>query len=442
MSARVKPPKTVAAPAQTSKPAIPAPPPTITPVAATDSPPWSVTTKAIVASAALVLLALVVWRFDFLIAPITLAAVFAYLLNPPIRWLQHKTKIGRATSVLIVYAVLLLVLGGLGVAAGLALAEQGVRLWTALPDFLPRLVEQVQSRVQALGGVTWSFGPYRVDLSALVALINWSEISVELRSAVQSLLGRGGPWLAGLASATLSRLSEALLVLVMSIYLAMDAPRIGAAISEAAHQPGYRHDADRLMAETVEIWNTYLRGQVVLGLVMGIIVGIVLGLMGVNNAFELGLLAGLLEFLPVLGPVISAGVAVLVALFQSGNAWGMSPWMYAGAVLVVMIILQQLENAVLVPRIVGDALDLHPLVVMVGVLMGASLGGLLGAVLAAPVLASLKLYGIYVWRKMLGLPPFVERPPQKPEQRQMGFLGQVWSMLPMPNRKSVEGEKG
>ena len=133
---------------------------------------------------------------------------------------------------------------------------------------------------------------------------------------------------------------------------------------------------------------------------------------------NLGLLAGLLEFLPVIGPVVSAGVAVLVALFQSANPWAMSPWLFAVIVLAAMIVLQQLENAVLVPRIVGDALDLHPLVVMIGVLMGASLGGLLGAVLAAPVLASLKLYGVYVWRKMLGLPPFVEEPapPPPPDQ--------------------------
>jgi len=70
--------------------------------------------------------------------------------------------------------------------------------------------------------------------------------------------------------------------------------------------------------------------------------------------------------------------------------------------------LQQLENNLLVPRIVGGALDLHPLIVMFSVLMGTSLAGILGAVLAAPVVASLKLLGAYAWRKMLDLPPFPE----------------------------------
>jgi predicted PurR-regulated permease PerM len=76
-----------------------------------------------------------------------------------------------------------------------------------------------------------------------------------------------------------------------------------------------------------------------------------------------------------------------------------------------MFLIQQIENTVLVPRIVGDALDLHALVVLIGVLMGTSLAGLLGAVLAAPVIATLKLFGTYIWRKMLDLPPFADDPP-------------------------------
>ena len=118
-------------------------PPPKTPDA--ESPPWGNTTKAIVASAALILGAMVIWRFQFLLGPLTLAAVFAYLLHPLIDWVQQKTKIGRSAAVLIVYATVLVVLGSLGTAAGVALAAQGARLWSSLPDFLPRLVEQVRT---------------------------------------------------------------------------------------------------------------------------------------------------------------------------------------------------------------------------------------------------------------------------------------------------------
>jgi predicted PurR-regulated permease PerM len=134
----------------------------------------------------------------------------------------------------------------------------------------------------------------------------------------------------------------------------------------------------------------------------------------VQNALALGLLSGLLEFIPVLGPIIGAGAAVIVAFFQPTNYLGLAGWQYALVVLGLMIIIQQLENNVLVPRIVGEALDLHPLIVMLGVFMGGALAGILGAILAAPVVATIKLLSIYAWRKMFDLPPFPEPEPEEP----------------------------
>ena len=101
-----------------------------------------------------------------------------------------------------------------------------------------------------------------------------------------------------------------------------------------------------------------------------------------------------------------AGAAILVAFFQGDPSFGLTPLQFALAVAVAMIVIQQIENTLLVPRIVGKALNLHPLLVMVSVIMGASLAGLLGAILAAPIVASLRILGEYAWHKMLDLPPF------------------------------------
>jgi predicted PurR-regulated permease PerM len=158
--------------------------------------------------------------------------------------------------------------------------------------------------------------------------------------------------------------------------------------------------------------------RVILALTISLAVSLVLTVLGVSNALALGALAGLLEFLPIIGPIISTVVAILVVVFQPENYWGLSPLWHALLVAVAMLAIQQFENSVLVPRIVGGALDLHPLVIMVAVLMGASLAGILGAVLAAPVVATIKLLGGYAWRKMLDLPPFADEesgtdPPDK-----------------------------
>lgn len=372
------------------------------------SPPWGLTTKAIIASAVLILGAIVIWRFQFLISPLVLAAVVAYLLNPLISWLGRKTNISRPQAVLIVYALLLIVVGTGSFFLGLIVAQQSVRLWESLPEFLPRLIETAQARAQGLSAVRWTLGTYTFEPGAVFAAIDWESLATNLASSLRTVLGQSGLWLAGVAGATLGTLSDILFVLIVSIYLAMDGPRMGRGISEIAHQPGYRRDAERLIRDSVRIWDAYLRGQVILGIVIFVIVTLCLSVLGVNNALELGILSGVLEFLPIIGPFVGTAAAVLVALLQDGNNWGVSPWVFALIVLGVMFLIQQVENTVLVPRIVGDALDLHALVVLIGVLMGTSLAGLLGAVLAAPVIATLKLFGLYVWRKMLDLPPFPE----------------------------------
>lgn len=390
------------------------------------SPNWGLTTKAIIASAILILGALVIWRFQFLISPLVLAAVIAYLLNPLIKWLQLKTDIKRSYAVLIIYAILLLVVGAASVFLGFVIAEQSVRIWESLPEYLPRLVTAVQQRTAAWSALRWTLGPYSVEPGTLLSSINWESLAADLGRTVQGAAGRSGLWLAGVAGATLGTLGDIFFVMVVSIYLAIDGPRIGRGISEVAHQPGYRRDAERLIAESIKIWDAYLRGQVILGIVIFAIVTVCLSILGVNNALELGILSGLLEFLPVIGPVIGTAAAVLVALVQDSNPWGLSPWVFALVVLGVMILIQQIENAVLVPRIVGDALDLHALVVLIGVLMGTSLAGLLGAVLAAPVVATLKLFGTYIWRKMLDLPPFIDAPPEDAGAKRRAAGGPAW----------------
>lgn len=100
-------------------------------------------------------------------------------------------------------------------------------------------------------------------------------------------------------------------------------------------------------------WNAYLRGQVNYGnrhLFHGLDH---MAAIGLNNSLGLGILAGVLEFLPIIGPLVSAGVAILVALFQDSNWLGLTPLYYAVAVAVVMLVIQQLENNLLVPRVRG-----------------------------------------------------------------------------------------
>lgn len=384
------------------------------PLSTNYSPPWSLSVKVIVAVTILLLVVLMIWRFQSLLPTLVMACILAYLLNPLVSVAMLRFNIARVTAVAMVYCLLLLIAIGGGVLLGFAAFEQVSNLTTNfLPNSLEDAAQLVQEQASIISARTFKIGPYSFSLATLPSGINLQALTQQIVNLLRPIFSQSGSWVAQLAQATISTLSIIFLVLIISIYLVKDSPKLWEGISNLAQQPGYRQDADRLIADFSRIWDAYLRGQVILSLVIGIIVSLVLTLLGVSNALGLGVLSGVLEFLPIVGPLIGTGAAILVAFFQSETIWGLQSYQYAILIAVVMGLIQGLENNILVPRIVGDALDLHPLLVMISVIMGASLAGILGAVLAAPVVATIKLLGSYAWRKMLDLPPF---PTPSPEQ--------------------------
>ncbi len=375
-------------------------------MAQSPSPPWNTTTKAIVAVAALALFCLLMWVFRGLLQQVVLAALLAYLLHPLISLIDRRTPVNRVTVVLAVYLVLTLLVVATFLLVGVTTFQQVLDLSRRLPGWFDEALVQLQDlRDQLPESVT--VGGFPVPVAGLLPqLPGWDELFGQLFSLIQPIFSRGGSLAANVVTGTVVVIGQILLIFIISIYVAVDIPRIGGMIGNFAQKPGYRKDAERLTSSVAQVWAAYMRGQALLALVIFVVVSAVLGMLGVDNALGLGLLSGAMEFLPVIGPLAGAGAAILVALFQGSPSFGLTPLQFALAVAVAMILIQQIENTLLVPRIVGKALNLHPLMVMVSVIMGASLAGLLGAILAAPVVASLRILGEYAWHKMLDLPPF------------------------------------
>lgn len=379
------------------------------------SPPWTTATKTIVAVSFLALGVLVIWRFQELIQPLVLAVLLAYLLHPVISFLSRRLGLPRGTTVLAVYGILAVAVVVTLSFVGVTTFQQAVTVARNLPGWLDQAVDLL-STLPARLPESFAIGPLVLERDAILPqLPGWDEVATQLFRLVEPIFSRGGSIAASFVGATVNVLGLIFLVFVVSIYIANDILKIGQGISDFAHDADYRADADRLIVDISRVWGAYLRGQVVLGLVIFFVVSIVLGILGVDNALGLGLLSGAMEFLPVIGPLLGAGAAVVVALTQETSSFGLSSFEFGLVVLVAMVLIQQVENNLLVPRIVGDALNLHPLLVMGSVVMGASLAGLLGAVLAAPIVASLKILGYYAWRKMLDLPPFPEKTPPSEE---------------------------
>ncbi|MCY4080643.1 MAG: AI-2E family transporter [Caldilineaceae bacterium] len=370
------------------------------------SPPWNTTTKAIVAVSALALFCLLVWVFRGLLQQVVLAVILAYLLHPLISLIDRRTPANRVTVVLAVYLTLAVIVIATFSLVGVTTFQQALDLSRRLPGWFEEGLAQFQLLQEQLPESIVVAG-MTVPVAGLVPqLPGWNELFSQVFDLLQPILGRSGSLAASVVTGTVAVLGQILLIFIISIYIAVDIPRIGSMIANIAHKPGFRRDAERLTSSVSQVWAAYMRGQAVLAIIIFVLVSVVLGALGVDNALGLGLLSGALEFLPVIGPLAGAGAAIFVAFFQGDPSFGLTPLQFAIAVAVAMIVIQQVENTLLVPRIVGKALNLHPLLVMVSVIMGASLAGLLGAILAAPVVASIRILGEYAWHKMLDLPPF------------------------------------
>ncbi|MFN2152109.1 MAG: AI-2E family transporter, partial [Anaerolineales bacterium] len=128
-------------------------------------------------------------------------------------------------------------------------------------------------------------------------------------------------------------------------------------------------------------------------------------LLGTPQALFLGVIAGILEVIPSLGPILATIPAVILALIFGSGYIPVENWAFALMVIVLYILVQVVENQLLVPYILGDAVDLPPLFVIIGVVIGGSAFGLLGVFLATPVISTGREVFMYLYNKILEPPP-------------------------------------
>jgi predicted PurR-regulated permease PerM/phosphoglycolate phosphatase-like HAD superfamily hydrolase len=213
-------------------------------------------------------------------------------------------------------------------------------------------------------------------------------------------------------------------IVIIAFYLIRDAGRLRAFLDRIA-PPGYTEELRRLREEIMAVWKAFFRGQVVLAIIVGTMVWIAMTLVGLPNAGLMGFLAGLLEVIPTFGPILATIPAVLVAFIRGSTYLPLSNFWFALLVLGIYILIQQTENAYLVPRIQGRRMQLHPVVVFIGLLLGGMLAGVIGIFLAAPLMGTVRVLLSYIYAKLFDQPPF---PPEEPQEREL-FPGEIDAIL-------------
>jgi predicted PurR-regulated permease PerM len=367
-------------------------------------------------------------RFRALIQLLVIAAIVAFLLVPVVRVIHRRVRLSWRVATHFVFLLLILLMVTGFTATGLALAQEVQSLVQTVQNILldlPGLLESVSGMVIVVG-------PLRVDL----AQFDLPSLAEQAMVYVRPFLGEASGVVTSLAGGAIETVIRLVFIMAAAYFFTLDQPVFGDLWKRTA-LPGFQYDWTRLQAALDRIWAAFLRGQIVLGLVIAVVVTIGLSIIGVRNALVLGLVSGLLEFLPIVGPVVAGAIAALVAFFQGSNWWGLDPLVFTLVVIAFFIIIQQLENNLLVPRILGNALSMHPVVILVAAVIGATLAGVLGILLSAPTMATLILLGRYVYRKVFDLPPWdppIDGVPEGQAQAPLRPRWQWWRRKSKPGR--------
>ena len=164
--------------------------------------------------------------------------------------------------------------------------------------------------------------------------------------------------------------------------------------------PAWRTDVWRIVRIINGVLSNYIRGQLLLGLIVGVATFIGMLIVGAEYPIVLAIISGITEIIPVVGPVLGAIPGLILAAFHPEG------WLMVLKVLVVYVLVQQLENNLLVPKVQGNSVKLHPSIIMVALVVGSQVGGLFGLIIAVPVAAILRDIYLYLYRRFSeGLSP-------------------------------------
>lgn len=369
-----------------------------------NSPTWSPSSKRLIISVMALVSLLLVFRLRVLLPPFILAVILAYLVEPLVKIVTRRIRIHRTLTIVIIYLIIVAALVAIPVSAIPPVAVQVNALITNIPAFinqLGQLLIELQEPIYITEDIVIPLNQLPLDQAFL-------SLSGNLLNIVQGFGGQTISIFGSVLGASLSTVGWVLLVLFLSFYMVKDHEQLFQDMLALVPQ-NYQGDVVNLSAQISDLWNAFLRGQLVLCFVVGIIVFFVSIFIGLPNALLLALIAGLMEFLPTVGPVLAAIPAAFLGYFQSDGSWLgqlIGPFWFVIVIVIIYTVIYQMENYYLVPRIIGHRLRLHPIVVVLGAIAGASIAGILGIMLAAPILASGRLVFSYVYAKLTDRPPF------------------------------------
>jgi sporulation integral membrane protein YtvI len=339
------------------------------------SKPYFIWLKIVVVLAAFYLLS----KVTPIYLPIILAIVFAFIINPLVNYLV-RLRVGRRSLVPHGLAVALSIVVAIGVLAAMVsfIFSPFVSEFNRLIVNLPGLIQKIQALTGRLEEQASS-----INLPANIRLMIDQVLSSAASYAVT--LGRRA---LGATVGFASQVVELVVVPVLTYYFLKDWRELKQSALEAL--PSDWRDKGRAIVEEMGATvSGYIHGQAVVSVVMGFLAFSGMYFLGVDYPLVFGLLTALTETIPIIGPIIGAAPAVFLAYLAAPEL--------AVKVVIFFLVIHQLENHIIVPKIMGRSIDLHPVTVIISLLIGGQLMGVVGMIMAVPVAALLKVLYRHLW---------------------------------------------
>ncbi len=321
--------------------------------------------------AAVVLFVLwVVWLLSPILSPFVLGALLGWLGDPLVDRLERSGR-SRNTAVILVFTAMTLVLVLFLLLLVPMIRDQIQTLVTAIPSYRGWVLTTAMPWLEARTGIDISSW---LDFSRVFDLIreNWDRAG-GFASTALGYLSRSGFALVAFAA-------NVVLLPVITFFALRDWDLLVAKVASLVPRD-HLATVKRLATESSDVLGGFLRGQFLVMLILGAMYGVGLWLVGLDLGLLIGIIAGLLTFVPYVGPASGVIMGCVAALVQFGT------WQHVAGVLVVFGLGQVIESYWLTPKMVGDRIGLHPVAVIFAVMAGGTLFGFLGMLIALPCAA-------------------------------------------------------
>ena len=347
---------------------------------------WNLQTRYIVLVIVLLITAGLLYYLRPLIAPLMVAILLAYVLDPIVDFFMRRFGGSRRLVVPLVYVTFLILLAAIP-------AIYTPVIYTQLDSIREEVIHFQETVDDFL---------VRTNLTGLIQADDVGDFFSFLYNPQR---------LFGVVLAATENLAWILITFVSAFYILLDWERLRAFILESPPEP-YRQDIQIIYAKIKWIWQAYLRGQLVLMTTVGTLSWLAGSLVGLPDALLIGIIAGALDVIPSLGPFVAMVIATLVAFLQGSSYLNISNIWFAVLVVGLFAIIQFFENIWLRPRVLSQRVQLHPALVFVAIVGSLALAGVIAALVIVPVIKTSEVLAGYLVRRILGIDPWPELKPE------------------------------